>query len=140
MKVKHSLIAMVVLIVVCIPVKPCYAEIDPKSVVGVWLLDEGEGEIVVDSSDNGNDGRLFGANWIDGKFGKALDFDGEDDYVEVADDPILDGMPELTLVAWVYLRDYSKTGYTGFVDKTSGGGNRSHNIGQNSGNLEFGVI
>lgn len=129
------------LIIMClIPAGQSYAEIDPETVVGVWLFDEGEGEIASDSSGNGNDGKIFGTKWVDGKFGKALDFDGEDDYVEVADDPILDGMDELTLTAWVYLRDYSKTGYTGFVDKTAGGGIRSHNIGQNSGNLEFGVV
>ena len=65
------------LIIMClIPAGQSYAEIDPETVVGVWLFDEGEGEIAGDSSENGNGGKIFGAKWVDGKFGKALDFDG----------------------------------------------------------------
>lgn len=52
------------------------AKIDSDTVVGIWLLDEGNGNTVKDSSDNGNDGNIVNAKWTDGKFGKALDFDG----------------------------------------------------------------
>ena len=54
-----------------------YAQIDPETVLGIWLLDEGKGDITEDASGNGNDGTLMGApNWVAGKFGKALDFSG----------------------------------------------------------------
>ena len=56
------------------------AELDPKTVVGMWLFDEGKGDTAVDSSENGNDGELVnGPKWVkDGQFGSALEFDGNE--------------------------------------------------------------
>ncbi len=79
-----------------------HAEIDPETIVGMWLFDEGTGITARDSSGKGNNGKLMnGPKWVDGKFGKALEFDGVDDYVEVADDDTLDITDEITLVARV---------------------------------------
>jgi hypothetical protein len=53
-----------------------YARIDPKTCVGIWLFDEGSGEKVKDSSGNKRDGKLMKTpKWMEGKFGKALEFD-----------------------------------------------------------------
>ena len=49
--------------------------------VASWHFDEGSGTTAYDSSGNDRDGTIYGATWIDGKFGKALNFDGTDDYV-----------------------------------------------------------
>jgi len=77
------------------------AEIDRKSIVGVWLFDEGSGKTAKDSSGQGNDGILNNnPKWVSGKFGKALEFDGKDDYVEVPDSDALD-VTVITLTAWV---------------------------------------
>ena len=54
-----------------------------------------------DLSGNGNDGIIYGAKCVDGKFGKALRFDGVDDYVEVPDSPSLDITDEITIEVWV---------------------------------------
>ena len=62
---------------------PSLAEIDPKNITGMWLFDEGKGGTAADSSENGNDGEIHGAKWVDGKFGKALEFDGASNWVEV---------------------------------------------------------
>ena len=62
---------------------PSLAEIDPESITGMWLFDEGKGDTATDSSENGNDGEIHGAKWVDGKFGKALEFDGASNWVEV---------------------------------------------------------
>jgi len=52
------------------------AQIDPESCVGIWLFDEGQGDIAKDSSENGRDGTLNnGPEWVAGKFGTALKFD-----------------------------------------------------------------
>ncbi|MGB2864903.1 MAG: LamG domain-containing protein [Sedimentisphaerales bacterium] len=60
-----------------------YAEIDPDTVLGMWLLDEGRGDITADASINGNHGTLEGGpTWIDGVYGKALDFSGSSSYVD----------------------------------------------------------
>jgi len=53
------------------------AAIDPESAVAVWLLDEGEGQVIEDSTENGHVGNIQGAvDWVDGKFNLALEFSG----------------------------------------------------------------
>jgi len=65
--------------------------------VGAWKFDEGSGTIAYDSSGNNNHGTIYGATWVDGKFGKALQFDGIDDYVSIATIPL---DKDLTIVFW----------------------------------------
>ena len=62
---------------------PSLAKIDPESIMGMRLFDEGNGGTAADASGNGNDGEIHGAKWVDGKFGKALEFDGVGNWVEV---------------------------------------------------------
>jgi len=60
-----------------------YAKIDPDTVLGAWLLDEGKGDITEDATGNGNDGTLMGGpNWVAGLSGNALEFDGVSAYVD----------------------------------------------------------
>jgi len=55
----------------------------PDGLVGYWRFDEGSGTIAYDSSGNGYHGILVNDPvWVDGKYGKALSFDGIDDYVD----------------------------------------------------------
>jgi hypothetical protein len=59
--------------------------------VAHWKMDEGSGNIVVDSSGNGHDGTLNGtATWMTGQFGLALHFDGSSTYAQVLASPDLD--------------------------------------------------
>ena len=44
-------------------------------IVGLWLLDEGKGDVAVDSSGRGHDGKITGCKWVDGKIEKALRFE-----------------------------------------------------------------
>lgn len=109
---------------------------------GLWLLDEGKGDKVEDSSGNGNTGTLVnGAKWALGKFGKAVELDGSDDYVEIPDSSTLDGMKKITVAAWIFLHSFNASGYNGFVDKTRGGnpGWRSYNLAQRNGQWEWGL-
>jgi len=99
------LIGIVVLFIIGMLVSSSYAKIDPKTIVGMWLFDEGKGDIATDSSGNKNDGTLMnGPKWVDGKIkpGKALEFDGKDDYVIVHI-----GTPpqSFTLEAWIYPKE-----------------------------------
>ncbi|MFH1725798.1 MAG: LamG-like jellyroll fold domain-containing protein [Elusimicrobiota bacterium] len=50
----------------------------------LWHFDEGSGITLFDATGNGHDGILHGATWADGKFGEGLQFDGIDDYVDIA--------------------------------------------------------
>jgi len=56
---------------------------------GSWHFDEGSGTTAYDRSGNGNDGTLINSpTWVDGKFGKALNFNGSNNYVDLGDDSI----------------------------------------------------
>ena len=59
--------------------------------------------MVTDASSNGNHGTISGAQWSNsGQYGKALVFDGVNDWVTVSDSPSLDLTTGMTLEAWVY--------------------------------------
>ncbi len=69
--------------------------------VGMWHFDEGEGTTVYDSSGMGNNGKIAGVKWVEGKSGSALDFSGEKGYVDCGDSPsLLIGRP-LSIEAWI---------------------------------------
>ena len=82
---------------------PASGEIDQSSIVAVWLFDEGSGQVAHDSSENGNDAEFQGApEWVDGKFGKALRFNGSTDYVAAPDSDSLDvSGDQLSMVVWI---------------------------------------
>jgi hypothetical protein len=66
------------------------ARIDPETAVGVWLFDEEKVDTVKDISGKGNDGIVRNPpKWIDGKFGKAVEFIGSAQLIEVPDTDIL---------------------------------------------------
>ncbi|MHC4146626.1 MAG: LamG domain-containing protein [Planctomycetota bacterium] len=67
--------------------------------VGLWDFDEGSGAVAFDSSGNGGDGTFQGSpQWVPGRYGTALEFDG-DDWVDCGD--ILDITDTLTIACWV---------------------------------------
>lgn len=71
--------------------------------VAYWSFDEGNGDTAHDYSGYGNDGTIYGASWTNGISGSALDFDGEDDYIEVAADDNLNfgSSIDFTFGAWI---------------------------------------
>ncbi len=87
-------------------------------------FDENTGLAAWDCSENGNKGTLNGnmtdADWVSGKLGNALEFDGVDDYVDCGNDPSLQLTGNLTLSFWVYPTDISK-GRQNPIDKSYGG-------------------
>jgi len=60
----------------------------------------GAGKIMHDCSPMGNNGRIHGATWTQGKFGKALKFDGVDDYVLAP----LSHTNSITVAVWINYR------------------------------------
>jgi len=78
--------------------------------------DEGEGTTARDSSGYGNHGSITGAIWVDGYYGKALSFDGVDDYVEVPHSDSLYLDADFTVLAWVALERTPPAWY-GVIDK-----------------------
>jgi hypothetical protein len=74
------------------------------NLVAHWKFDEGAGTIAYDSAGD-NDGTLVnGPTWTVGQIGGALDFDGDNDYVVVADDESQQiTTNQITLSAWIKL-------------------------------------
>jgi len=69
--------------------------------VGYWAMDEGYGNKAYDQSGNRNTGTVSGSpTWVDGKLGKALDFDGVDDYVNVGSNVGHEGASAVTVSLW----------------------------------------
>jgi hypothetical protein len=59
-----------------------------EDIVAAWLMDEGSGKTVKDFVGNYSDGEINGkAEWVDGKSGKALRFDGSGGHVQVPFNP-----------------------------------------------------
>lgn len=72
-----------------------------QSPVAAYSFDEGSGETAKDSAGD-HDGTIEGASWVSsGKYGSALEFDGENDRVSIADAADLDLTGSFTLEAWV---------------------------------------
>ena len=68
--------------------------------IGQWKLDEGSGTNAADSSGSGNNGALTnGPTWTTGVSGKAVNFDGVNDYISLSQQPSLSG--GFTFSAWV---------------------------------------
>jgi hypothetical protein len=75
------------------------AKIDPKTIEGLYLFDEGAGNVAKDSGVKGLNGKFTGnPKWVAGKFGKALEFDGKS-YVTIPDHQ--NPTDALTVSAWV---------------------------------------
>ena len=77
---------------------------DMEMPIAYWNFGSNAGEIVRDATDNGHDGdAIDGPQWVEGKFGEALEFNGTSSFVEVADHPDLNFGPNdsLTISAWV---------------------------------------
>lgn len=86
-----------------------------EGLIGRWAFDEGMGTEVKDSSGSRNDGLLVeglqdsaaaaqSPKWIAGKKGKALEFDGVDDWIRVPRSDSIDttgAQGAVTLAAWV---------------------------------------
>jgi len=69
--------------------------------VAYWTFDEGSGGIVYDSSGNGNNGTINGAKWDAGKYGQALQFNGQDNYVEVPTSDSIEIDTIVSIAAWI---------------------------------------
>lgn len=70
--------------------------------VAAYGFDEGGGIVASDASGRGQHGSISGATWAAGRFGRALAFDGIDDWVTVASTDALGLTGALTVEAWVY--------------------------------------
>ena len=67
-----------------------------------FSFDEVDGKTTIDHSNYGNNGNIIGDPQLaDGKFGNALKFNGETDWIEVPHDDILSVESGVTVMAWI---------------------------------------
>lgn len=107
----------------------------PPTPYGDWRFDDGSGPIATDSSGNGNDGTINGAQWTPGFIGTGLLFDGVDDSVTFGTGPSLNGPIDFTVSAWI------KTAATAtgvIMQQRNGGFNGEYQFSVNAnGTLQF---
>ena len=95
--------------------------IEPGSAMAIWLLDEGKGNVINDSSGNENHGELKSGKWVDGPAGSALSLNGVDDRVIIPDSDSLYAPKAWTITAWVYV-NAAENGYGHIVGKRAAAG------------------
>ncbi|OGF27175.1 hypothetical protein A2303_06340 [Candidatus Falkowbacteria bacterium RIFOXYB2_FULL_47_14] len=74
--------------------------------VAHWKFDEMSGATAFDSvasssTAGGNDGSVSGAEWANGKYGGALNFDGNNNNVSCGSKNIMDNLSQRTICSWV---------------------------------------
>ncbi len=98
-----------------------YAEIDFSTARGIWLLDEGDGNIINDISGNENHGELQGGEWVEGQDGPALSLNGQDDRVIIPDSDSMYLEEAWTITAWAFVNT-TENGYGHILGKRPASG------------------
>lgn len=94
-------IGLIVLIgLLCSTTPTSMADVLEDALIAAWLFDENGGDTAEDASGNGHDGKIIGAKWVPGKTGRALDFDGNGNIVEIRHDEVFN-LTEYTISAWI---------------------------------------
>lgn len=107
----------ILILLLALSASQVFAKIDPKNVVGLWLFEEGGGDTAKDSSGKGNDGTIAGpVKWVAGKFGKGMEFNGQNTWVEVKSSDTL-VLEELTMLAWAKLKPSKGTRWQSIMMK-----------------------
>ena len=97
-KLTSVCVSLIVLSLVLTSISVAKGKIDEKTLVALWLFDEGSGKTLKDQTKNGHDGKISGAKWTKGKFGQALEFNGKDGMVEI--EPHADLNPTEQITVW----------------------------------------
>lgn len=98
-----------------------YAEIDFETARGIWLLDEGKGDVINDISGNENHGELQGGKWVNGPDGPALSLNGQNDRVIIPDSDSMYLEEAWSITAWAYVNK-SENGYGHILGKRPAAG------------------
>ena len=103
-----------------------------KGLVGHWTMaqDSLKGSLLADKTPYENDGTIYGATFTTDRMGKAnsaMSFDGTNNYIDCGNNSSLNIKNEITLSAWVFVRDFTKT-YSGIISTGLGIVNQSYSL------------
>jgi hypothetical protein len=73
--------------------------------VGLWHFQEGAGSAIYDSSGQGHTGTLHNGVWLMSGLGRAVDFDGDNTYIDVPSHTDFN-LLNITLEAWIWYPEY----------------------------------
>ncbi len=115
--------------------------------IGYWALNDGTGTTALDSSGMGGDGTLTnmepGSDWVTGSLGLALEFDGNNEYVEIEDRDDLDlAGSDFTVAAWLKPATFGESSQGRIVDHdggSSGGGGWTFQLMDNASFVTSGL-
>ncbi|MBW2421026.1 MAG: hypothetical protein JRH19_20970, partial [Deltaproteobacteria bacterium] len=116
--------------------------IKPAAEDAHWQLDETSGT-TADDVLGSNDGTLVnmdpGTDWVDGKLGGGLDFDGDDDYVDIGSDSGIDDIfaGGGTVSAWINADSFGENGQGRIFFKGTGTAGISLGINDSNNYLNF---
>ena len=116
-----------------------------SNLVAYWKLDEDEGITAYDSIGS-NHGTIYGASWTNGQVNSALDFDGDEDYVEIPDADSLTPSSKITISFWLYNRGGQNAGIYKYAscpnEQNSPGNSRAYvmAIGDSTGKAKLTIF
>jgi hypothetical protein len=92
------------------------------SLVAYWTFDEGSGKILKDMSGTGNDGDISGdPKWVNGQSGKAIQFDGVDDFILVKNHDSYNFTKAQSFSIALWINYEAKGDWAGPMEKFNGG-------------------
>ncbi|GEM_PF-3458348 len=93
--------AFIIIFYLFLPICLAQSTASDSNVVALWHFDEGYGNVLHDASPYHNDGMIHNAEWVEGKIGQALYFNGTNSYVALPNSSSLKLRDEFTLEAWI---------------------------------------
>ena len=134
---KAVFFVLLICFVVHISFNQAKAEITKEDIVAIWMFDEGSGNILKNSSENGNNGKLIERpTWVDGKFGKALKFNvDKKQRVKVENSDSLNLTDQISILAWGLVSD--TTGNRRFLQKSTEGSDNQYRLLREGGFFRF---
>jgi len=91
-----------------------------EALVGYWQMNEGLGAYAYDDSENVNTGTISGASWVDGKYGKALDFNGIDNWVTLPS-AVSRASDDFSILLWIKIHNVTQYKYAYAEGNTTSG-------------------
>ena len=98
-----------------------YAVDSEAGLVAYWSFDEGDDDVLGDASEFGNDGQITNADWVDGVYGSALEF--EAGFVLVPNSESLSFTKEQSYSIVLWINYDAKDDYHGVIQKFTATGN-----------------